>query len=95
MRFEREIRIGAPTAAVWAFLWDVPRLAACVPGASDVRVTEDGKRYTAVISDRVGPFKVRSPSRSRSSRPRRPSACGPAPAGATARSTGWSRWTWT
>jgi len=61
MRFEREVRIGAPPAAVWGFLWDVPRLAACVPGASDVQVLEDGKRYAAVVSDRVGPFKVRFP----------------------------------
>jgi carbon monoxide dehydrogenase subunit G len=61
MRVEREIRIGAPRDAVWRFLWDVPRLAACVPGASDVEVLEDGKRYAAVVADRVGPFKVRFP----------------------------------
>ncbi len=61
MKVEREIRIGAPRDAVWAFLWDVPRLAACVPGARDVRTVEDGKRYAAVVGEKVGPFKVQFP----------------------------------
>jgi carbon monoxide dehydrogenase subunit G len=46
---------------VWDFLWDVPRLAACIPGATEVRTIEDGKRYAAVVGERVGPFRVRFP----------------------------------
>jgi len=61
VRVEREVTIRAPRERVWAFLWDIPRLAACVPGASDVRAVEAGKRYAAVVADRVGPFKVRFP----------------------------------
>jgi uncharacterized protein len=61
MKVEREIRVAAPPEAVWSFLWDVPRLAACVPGASDVRTVEAGKRYAAVVAEKVGPFKVRFP----------------------------------
>lgn len=61
MRVEREIRIAAPREAVWAFLWDVPRLAACIPGARDARTIEDGKRYAAVVAERVGPFRVQFP----------------------------------
>jgi carbon monoxide dehydrogenase subunit G len=61
VRVEREIRIGAAREAVWEFLWDVPRLAACVPGASDVQAVEEGKRYTGVVAEKVGPFKVRFP----------------------------------
>ena len=61
MRVEREISIQAPREAVWDFLWDVPRLAACIPGAKDVRTLEDGKRYAAVVSEKVGPFKVQFP----------------------------------
>ncbi len=61
MKVEREIRIAAPREAVWAFLWDVPRLAACIPGARDVRTVEEGKRYAAVVGERVGPFKVQFP----------------------------------
>jgi uncharacterized protein len=61
VKVEREIRIGAPRDAVWAFLWDVPRLAACLPGARDVRALEDGKRYAALVVERVGPFKIQFP----------------------------------
>jgi hypothetical protein len=61
LKVEREIRIGAPRAKVWDFLWDVPRLAACIPGASDVRAIEEGKRYAAVVADKVGPFRVKFP----------------------------------
>jgi carbon monoxide dehydrogenase subunit G len=61
MRVEREIRVAAPPDRVWDFLWDVPQLASCVPGASDVRTVEAGKRYTAVVAEKVGPFKVRFP----------------------------------
>jgi carbon monoxide dehydrogenase subunit G len=46
---------------VWDFLWDVPRLAACIPGAKDVKTVEDGKRYTAVVGEKVGPFRVQFP----------------------------------
>lgn len=61
MRVERDVRIAAPREAVWDFLWDVPRLAACIPGARDVATVEAGKRYTAVVADKVGPFRVQFP----------------------------------
>ena len=61
MKVERDIRIAAPRAKVWELLWDVPRLAACIPGATDVRAIEDGKRYAAVVADKVGPFRVKFP----------------------------------
>lgn len=61
MKVEREISIRAPREAVWDFLWDVPRLAACIPGATEVRTVEDGKRYAAIVGERVGPFRVRFP----------------------------------
>ena len=61
MKVERDIEIEAPPQTVWDFLWDVPRLAACVPGAKDVKTVEEGKRYTAVVAERVGPFKVQFP----------------------------------
>jgi hypothetical protein len=61
MKVEREIAIHAPPETVWAFLWDVPRLTACIPGATDVRTIEDGQRYTAVVGEKVGPFKVQFP----------------------------------
>ena len=61
MKVEREVTIAAPREAVWNFLWDVPRLAACIPGAKDVQTLEERRRYTAVVADKVGPFKVQFP----------------------------------
>jgi carbon monoxide dehydrogenase subunit G len=61
MIVDREVTIAAPPQRVWDFLWDVPRLAACIPGAKDVRTVEDGKRYTAVVGEKVGPFRVQFP----------------------------------
>ena len=61
MKVEREVTIAAPRETVWDFLWDVPRLAGCIPGARDVRTIEERKTYTAVVADKVGPFKVQFP----------------------------------
>lgn len=61
MKVEREISIKSPRETVWGFLWDVPRLAACIPGARDVRAVEEKKRYTALVGEKVGPFKVEFP----------------------------------
>ena len=30
----RDVAVAAPLAALWAVLWDVPRMVACVPAAS-------------------------------------------------------------
>ena len=61
MKVEREVTIAASREAVWNFLWDVPRLAACIPGAKDVQTVEERRRYTAVVAEKVGPFKVQFP----------------------------------
>jgi carbon monoxide dehydrogenase subunit G len=61
VKVEREIQIAADREKVWAFLWDVPRLAACIPGAQEARELEPGKRYAAVVAERVGPFRVKFP----------------------------------
>jgi len=61
VKVERDIVIQAPRSVVWDFLWDVPRLAVCIPGAREVRAIEDRKRYAAVVGEKVGPFKVEVP----------------------------------
>lgn len=61
MIVDREVAIAVPPQRVWDFLWDVPRLAACIPGAKDVTTVEEGKRYTAVVGEKVGPFRVSFP----------------------------------
>lgn len=59
MEFRERIPINAAPKQVWDVLWDVTRLAACIPGCQEVRPTEDERRYVAVVTERVGPFQVR------------------------------------
>ncbi|HEY7678588.1 MAG TPA: SRPBCC domain-containing protein [Candidatus Methylomirabilis sp.] len=61
MKFEKTVTVKAPREAVWKFLWDVPRVAACLPGCKEAQLVEEGKRYSAVVGERVGPFKVEFP----------------------------------
>ena len=61
MRFEKEIAVAASPDKVWAFLWDVERVAKCLPGCGDVRTVVPHERYEAVVGERVGPFKVQFP----------------------------------
>jgi len=42
-------------------LWDVRRLASCVPGCTDVIVAEEQRSYRATITQRVGPMSVSFP----------------------------------
>ena len=61
MTFEKEIMVSVPPEKIWAFLWDVDRVARCLPGCREVRTVLPHERYQAVVSERVGPFKVQFP----------------------------------
>ena len=61
MQFQKEVEILAPREKVWQFIWDVDRFIACVPGCKEAKTLEEGKRYTAIMTERVGPFKVEFP----------------------------------
>jgi len=61
MKFEKQITVSAPPDRVWGFLWDVERVARCIPGCREVRTEVPHQRYAAVVSERVGPFKVQFP----------------------------------
>lgn len=61
MQFQKEVEISAPKEAVWKFIWDVDRFIACVPGCKEAKTVEEGKRYTATMVEKVGPFKVEFP----------------------------------
>lgn len=61
MQFQKEVEILAPREKVWKFIWDVDRFIACVPGCREAKTLEDGKRYSAIMVEKVGPFKVEFP----------------------------------
>ena len=61
MQFQKEVQIAAPRDKVWNFIWDVDRFIACVPGCKEAKTLEPGKRYSATMVEKVGPFKVEFP----------------------------------
>src|SRR4026208_2185037 len=61
LQFEKEVEILAPREKVWNFIWDVNRFIACVPGCKDAKTLEAGKKYSATMVEKVGPFKVEFP----------------------------------
>ncbi len=58
---ERTIELPVTPDVAWRTLWDVPALAACIPGCESVEEIVPRQRYRAIVRDRVGPFKVTIP----------------------------------
>jgi carbon monoxide dehydrogenase subunit G len=61
VRVVREVAVAATPAAVWTFLWDVPRVVGCVPGCVEARELEPERRYAARMRQRVGPISLDVP----------------------------------
>jgi carbon monoxide dehydrogenase subunit G len=61
VEFTQRIAVAATPEKVWALLWDITRMASCIPGCQEAKEVERHKRYTAVVAERVGPFKVTFP----------------------------------
>ncbi|SRR5579871_2207268 len=60
-RLTKEVHIPLDPEHVWPFLWDVSRVARCLPGCTDARTIVPYERYEARVSQRLGPFKVEFP----------------------------------
>lgn len=61
MQLGREAVLDASPDKVWPVLWDVPRIAACVPGCVEAREVEPGRRWETRMTQRVGPFALTLP----------------------------------
>lgn len=59
-KFARTLRVSADPEAAWETLTDVDRLAGWVGIVHDVQEISRLEKYTAVLQDRVGPFKLRA-----------------------------------
>ena len=59
MRFEERIEVQAPAEDVWDLLWDIERLARCLPGCEAINELEPRRKYEAIVVERVGPFQAR------------------------------------
>lgn len=58
--FNRELVTSASPDDAWRTLTDVPRLADWVSIVSEAKEVAPLEHYTAVLTDRVGPFKLRA-----------------------------------
>lgn len=57
MKISQQFTVGQPLDVVWAFFHDIPRVAACLPGAEYTGTRDDGA-LTGKVTTRVGPFQA-------------------------------------
>jgi carbon monoxide dehydrogenase subunit G len=60
VNFDREIVVPASPDRAWEALSDVDRLVSWVTVLHQATVVSDMERYTAVLEDRLGPFRLRA-----------------------------------
>ena len=58
--FNEAFEVGRDAAECWSVLVDVPRVSGWVTIVHDVAELEELSRYSAVLEDRLGPFKLRA-----------------------------------
>jgi carbon monoxide dehydrogenase subunit G len=58
--FERDITVGADRQRCWSVLTDVPKLIDWVSIVNDATEIAPLEKYTAVLMDRLGPFKLKA-----------------------------------
>lgn len=61
MKFDQAVVLQADVQSVWGLLWNVERLATCIPGCQGAEPVEPGKRYRATVTQKVGPFQLKVP----------------------------------
>lgn len=57
MKISQEFTVARPLPDVWAFFHDIPKVAACLPGAEYLGPKEDGK-HAGKVSSKIGPFQA-------------------------------------
>jgi carbon monoxide dehydrogenase subunit G len=58
MKFQGNLSIARPVEKVWEFLWDIEKLASCIPGCEGVKTIKDREKYELTVKDSVGPITV-------------------------------------
>jgi carbon monoxide dehydrogenase subunit G len=61
MEFRVEAAIPCAASEVWAVLVDIPKIAGCIPGCEDVQERTRLVDYSAVLKQKLGPFKIALP----------------------------------
>ncbi|MBY4596448.1 SRPBCC domain-containing protein [Ottowia caeni] len=63
MDFRIDAILPATAAELWAIFFDVERVAALIPGCEQVTEVEPLRRFSAVMKQKIGPFKLEVPTR--------------------------------
>jgi carbon monoxide dehydrogenase subunit G len=63
MEFRIDAVLPATSAQLWAIFFDVQRVATLIPGCEDVTEVEPLKEFSAVMKQKIGPFKLEVPTR--------------------------------
>jgi carbon monoxide dehydrogenase subunit G len=58
--FQETVRLAADAPAVWGTVSDIPSVLSWISIVDSVKEVEPGQRYSAVLQDRLGPFKLRA-----------------------------------
>ncbi len=61
MDFTMRTSLPHPPERVWLTMIDIARIAGCIPGCEQVQEQERLARYTAVMKQKIGPFKLEVP----------------------------------
>lgn len=63
MDFRIDAVLPASAAQLWAIFFDVQRVATLIPGCENVVEVEPLRRFSAVMKQKIGPFKLEVPTR--------------------------------
>ncbi len=61
MNFHMDLALPAPREAIWPIFFDVARIARLIPGCEQVEEIEPLALYSAVMKQKIGPFKLEVP----------------------------------
>jgi carbon monoxide dehydrogenase subunit G len=61
MEFRMEAELPSSPAQVWLVMVDIGRMASCIPGCEQIEEREKLKLYSAVMKQKIGPFKLEVP----------------------------------
>lgn len=61
LEIAKTVNVGSPLAEAWPFVRDVESLSQCLPNVTDVKELEADRRYSAVVAEKLGPFKLQVP----------------------------------
>jgi carbon monoxide dehydrogenase subunit G len=61
MNFRMDLEIPAPPDSIWPIFFDVARIASLIPGCEQVEEKEPLALYSAVMKQKIGPFRMEAP----------------------------------